>query len=279
MRLQTTLKETIEISGTGIHTGFKSSLKLIPAPPASGIVFRSAGVDIPASLDNIIETQRSTTLGKNGTKIRTVEHLLSALRGLGVDNVLIEIDNDETPVMDGSAWPFVQAIEKAGIVKQEKNFRTIWEYAKAEPFVFQTGLSSYKVLPKKGFSVSVSISFPDTVIGTQELEFNFNGSYAADISRARTFCLESDVERLRKAGLAKGGSLDNAIVVGKQKVYCHEPLRYKDEFVRHKILDFLGDLSLIACGDYHFHCAVFAPNHTANLLLAKELKKYLTIKR
>ncbi|MBI4064511.1 MAG: UDP-3-O-[3-hydroxymyristoyl] N-acetylglucosamine deacetylase [Elusimicrobia bacterium] len=275
--LQTTLKNPIKISGTGLHTGGQSSIQLKPAPAGAGIVFSSKEVLIPALTENVVDTKRSTTLGKNGVQIKTVEHLLSACRGLGVDNVSVDVEGaDELPAFDGSSWPYVQALRQAGIIQISGQPKPVLEYQSKESFVFKSGLSSYKVLPGSKLTLGVSISFPKTPIGIQDYEYELSDSYAEEISKARTFCLESEVEALHQAGLAKGGNLSNTIVVGAQSFQCDEPLRYPNEFARHKILDLLGDLSLMGPGTYRFHALVFAPSHTNNWRFAQELRKRLT---
>ncbi|MBI2070018.1 MAG: UDP-3-O-[3-hydroxymyristoyl] N-acetylglucosamine deacetylase [Elusimicrobia bacterium] len=273
---QATLKDSVAVSGVGLHSGTKTTVELSPAPADTGIVFKSKGVSIPALVEHVIGTRRGTTLGVGDVAVHTVEHLLSAFRGLGVDNAFVDVDGEEIPAMDGSAWAYIEAIGKAGVKIQENAVRPILEYARKESFVATIGLSSYKVLPWDAFKVSVSISFPGTLIGVQELEHCANGSYPSEIGRARTFCLESEVDELRRAGLAKGGSLDNTIVVGSQAVKVNEPLRYKDEFVRHKILDFFGDISLIGPGEYRFSCFAMAPSHKSNTEFIRRLREHLT---
>lgn len=274
---QRTLARSLQFSGLGLHGGAGATVIFKPAPENSGIVFKLGDVIIPAKHEYVVETKRGTTIGRDGRSVRTIEHALSALRGMGVDNAIIEVDGEEMPALDGSAWPYAEAIEKGGIVELPGSARLSWKLQPGEPFVFTTGLSSYKILPCDQWTLSASISFPNTPIGVQDLGFTANGSYAQEISRARTFCLESDVEKLRASGLAQGGSLANTIVVGTDRIQCEEPLRYKDEFVRHKILDLMGDLSLLGPGDYYFHVIAFAPSHTANWKLTQELSKRLQL--
>ncbi|MEK7287292.1 MAG: UDP-3-O-acyl-N-acetylglucosamine deacetylase, partial [Elusimicrobiota bacterium] len=264
LQTQCTLKKTFGFSGVGLHSGRPAAVVFRPASANTGIVFCSGQNKIAAIHEHVIETQRGTTLGKNGIVVRTVEHVLSALNGMGVDNAYVDFEGDEMPAMDGSAWPCVKAIRDAGLEEIPGSVKPVLHFGDQGSFVFTTGLSSYKVMPADRLILSVSISFPNTPIGVQDFGFVANGAYPEEISRARTFCLESDVPKLRAAGLAKGGSLANTIVVGTQSVQCEEPLRYKDEFVRHKILDLLGDLSLLGMGSYHFNCIAFAPSHTAN---------------
>ncbi len=246
---QRTLKNTIRATGVGLHSGKKVYLTLKPAPIDSGIVFirtdLEPNVEIAARAENVGETMLSTTLVKNGVKVATVEHLLSAMAGLGIDNCRIELSAEEVPIMDGSAGPFVFLIQSAGIQEQDaaKKFIRITR----EVTVEEDGKSATFV-PFNGFKVGFSIDFDHPVFKNrnQDACIDFSStSFVKEVSRARTFGFMRDIERLRAMNLALGGSVDNAIVVDEYKVLNEDGLRYEDEFVKHKILDAIGDLYLL----------------------------------
>ncbi|TVP89269.1 MAG: UDP-3-O-acyl-N-acetylglucosamine deacetylase [Pseudomonadaceae bacterium] len=246
---QRTLKNTIRATGVGLHSGEKVYLTLKPAPIDSGIVFRRVDldpvVDIPARAENVGETTMSTTLVKDGAKVDTVEHLLSAMAGLGIDNAVVELSAPEVPIMDGSAGPFVFLIQSAGIEEQDapKQFIRI----KREVSVEEDGKKATFV-PFEGFKVSFAIDFDHPVFRgrSQFATVDFSStSFVKEVSRARTFGFMRDIEYLRSQNLALGGSVDNAIVVDEYRVLNEDGLRYEDEFVKHKILDAIGDLYLL----------------------------------
>ncbi len=246
---QRTLKNTIRATGVGLHSGKKVYLTLKPAPIDSGIVFirtdLEPNVEIAARAENVGETMLSTTLVKNSVKVATVEHLLSAMAGLGIDNCRIELSSEEVPIMDGSAGPFVFLIQSAGIQEQDaaKKFIRITR----EVTVEEDGKTATFV-PFNGFKVGFSIDFDHPVFKNrnQEACIDFSStSFVKEVSRARTFGFMRDIERLRAMNLALGGSVDNAIVVDEYKVLNEDGLRYDDEFVKHKILDAIGDLYLL----------------------------------
>lgn len=246
---QRTLKNIIRATGVGLHTGKKIYLTLRPAPVETGIVFRRVDLDVPveikASHEYVGDTRLSTSLEKGDVKISTVEHLLSALAGMGIDNAYVDLSAPEVPIMDGSAGPFVFLIQSAGIEEQNKPKRFIRikrtvkvqeddKWAKFEPF--------------EGFKVSFTIDFdhPAFTSREQSAEVDFSTtSFVKEISRARTFGFMRDVEKLRERELALGGSLDNAVVVDDYRILNDDGLRYEDEFVKHKILDAIGDLYLL----------------------------------
>jgi UDP-3-O-[3-hydroxymyristoyl] N-acetylglucosamine deacetylase len=246
---QRTLKNTIRATGVGLHTGDKVYVMLRPAPVDTGVVFRRTDleppVEIKASPDNVGDTRLSTTLVDGQARVSTVEHLLSAIAGLGIDNLYVDVSAAEVPIMDGSAGPFVFLIQSAGIVEQDapKRFirikRTVEvreadKWARFEPF--------------DGFKVGFSIDFQHPIfsngIQTAELDFSTT-SFVKEVSRARTFGFMRDIEMLRERELALGGSLDNAIVLDDFRILNEDGLRYEDEFVKHKILDAIGDLYLL----------------------------------
>lgn len=261
MRMQQTLKNVIRATGVGLHTGKKVYLTLRPAPVNTGIVFcridLSPVVTIPARAEFVGDTTLATTLIKDGARIATVEHLLSALAGMGIDNAFVDVTAPELPIMDGSAGPFVFLIQSAGIEAQNapKRFIRIKERILVEEGDAGDGEggrgSSYKSAcfePFNGFKVDFTIDFAHPVFKkrAQNVVLDFaTTSFVKEVSRARTFGFMSDYERLREMNLALGGSLDNAVVVDEYRVLNEDGLRYDDEFVRHKILDAVGDLYLL----------------------------------
>jgi UDP-3-O-[3-hydroxymyristoyl] N-acetylglucosamine deacetylase len=242
---QQTLKTAIGCRGIGLHTGRKVSMILHPAPPDAGIVFRRTdhAAEMRASWANTVETTYCTTLGNGqGISIGTVEHLMAALAGTGIDNAIIELDGPEVPVMDGSCAPFVFVIECAGIVEQDAPRRAIKVLKPVS--VIDDGASA-ALFPDRGFSMSFEIDFDNPMIRRQAINLAFDAAtFKTELSRARTFGFLDELDRLRQAGFARGGSLDNAVVVGRDHVLNAGGLRYRDEFVRHKLLDAFGDLYL-----------------------------------
>ncbi len=248
---QRTLKNIIRATGVGLHTGEKVYLTLRPAPVNTGIVFRRVDlegeVEIPANAENVGDTTLSTTLIKDGVRISTVEHLLSAMAGMGIDNAYVDVSAPEVPIMDGSAGPFVFLLQSAGIVEQEapKRFIRI-----KRSILVEDGDKWARFDPFEGFKVSFRIAFDHPAFSgrSQHAEVDFSTtSFVKEVSRARTFGFMSQLEALRARNLALGGSLDNAIVVDEYRVLNEDGLRYEDEFVKHKILDSIGDLYLLGC--------------------------------
>jgi UDP-3-O-[3-hydroxymyristoyl] N-acetylglucosamine deacetylase len=246
---QRTLKNVIRATGVGLHSGEMVYLTLRPAAPNTGIIFRRVDLDpvveIHAKAENVGETALSTTLIENGQKISTVEHLLSAFAGLGIDNAYIDLNAPEVPIMDGSAGPFVFLVQSAGIEEQNvpKQFIRI-----KKPIILEVGDKWAKFEPFDGFKVSFTIDFehPAFTGRPQQVEVDFSStSFVREVSRARTFGFMKDIEKLRENNLALGGSMDNAIVVDDYRVLNEDGLRYEDEFVRHKVLDAIGDLYLL----------------------------------
>lgn len=271
---QRTLKNAIQATGVGVHTGQKIYMTLKPAPVNTGIVFRRVdcepAVEVPARSDYVGDTSFCTTLVKDGVKIRTVEHLMSAFAGLGIDNAVIELSAAEVPIMDGSASSFVFLIQSAGIEEQAtyKKFLKI-----VKPIRFKDGDKMVSVKPFNGFKVSFTIDFDHPIIrkGGQEISLDFTTtSFVKEISRARTFGFLSDFEWLRAKNLASGASLDNAIVLDEFKVVNDDGLRYDDEFVRHKVLDAIGDLYLLGhsiIGEFNG----LKSGHTLNNMLVQKI--------
>lgn len=246
---QRTLKNTIRATGVGLHSGEKVYLTLKPAPVNSGIVFRRVDldpvVDIPANALSVGETTLSTTLVKEHAKVDTVEHLLSAMAGLGIDNAIVELSAQEVPIMDGSSGPFVFLIQSAGLAEQEAAKRFIRIKRKIE---VREGDKVASFVPYDGFKVSFEIDFDHPVLkqSVQRASLDFSStSYVKEVSRARTFGFTKDIEYMRSKNLALGGSVKNAIVVDDYRVLNEDGLRYDDEFVKHKILDAVGDLYLL----------------------------------
>jgi UDP-3-O-[3-hydroxymyristoyl] N-acetylglucosamine deacetylase len=246
---QRTLKNIIRATGVGLHTGEKVYLTLKPAPIDTGIIFYRVdlepAVEVPARPENVSDTRLSTTLEKNGVKISTVEHLMSAFAGLGIDNALVELSAPEVPIMDGSAGPFVFLLQSAGILEQEK----LKQFIRIKKTLLVEDEDKWvKFEPFNGFKVSFAIDFDHPILqsSTQHAEVDFSTtSFVKEVSRARTFGFMDDLEALRNAGLAQGGSFDNAIVMDSFHILNDDGLRYHDEFVKHKVLDAIGDLYLL----------------------------------
>jgi UDP-3-O-[3-hydroxymyristoyl] N-acetylglucosamine deacetylase len=246
---QRTLKNTIRATGVGLHTGEKVYLTLRPAAVDTGIVFRRIDLDVPveikASPENVGDTRLSTTLVKGNIRIATVEHLLSAIAGLGIDNAYVDLSAPEVPIMDGSAGPFVFLVQSAGIIEQNapKRFIRI-----RRSVMVEDGDKWARFDPFDGFKVGFTIDFDHPVFKdrSQHAELDFSTtSFVKEVSRARTFGFMRDIEMLRERKLALGGSLDNAVVLDDYRVLNEDGLRYEDEFVKHKILDAIGDLYLL----------------------------------
>jgi UDP-3-O-[3-hydroxymyristoyl] N-acetylglucosamine deacetylase len=271
---QRTLKKPISYVGIGLHTGKKTSMIIRPATDGQGIHFHRKDVPagtgfIPARWYNIVETRMSTVLGnEHGVTISTVEHLLAALRGCGVDNAFIEIDGPEVPIMDGSAGPFVSLIERIGTVSQDIERHAIWIH---QPIEVRTKDKFAIIMPSEAQRITVSIDFNNPIVGSQTLSVELvNEAFVKSVARARTFGFANELAMLQKAGLIQGGSLKNAILVDGERIVNEEGLRFKDEFVRHKILDCYGDLSLAGApilGHYYSH----KPGHELNALFLQKL--------
>lgn len=284
MREQQTLRNTIRATGVGLHTGKKVYLTLRPAPANTGIIFcrtdLSPEVSIPARAEYVGDTMLATTLMKDGVRIATVEHLLSAFAGLGIDNVYVDVTAPEMPVVDGSAGPFVFLIEAAGIEKQNARRRFIRIKERIHVEEGKEGESTYKSVslePYDGFKIDFTIDFDHPVFKNkaQHVTLDFSTtSFVKEVSRARTFGFMSDYERLREMNLALGGSLDNAVVVDEYRVLNEDGLRYDDEFVRHKVLDAVGDLYLLG----HPLLGAFKGYRSGHALNNQLLRKLLATK-
>jgi UDP-3-O-[3-hydroxymyristoyl] N-acetylglucosamine deacetylase len=274
MLKQRTLKSKIKTTGVGLHTGARVELTLRPAQPETGIVFHR--VDLPASAAilgiarNVGDTRLSSSLSVDGVSVSTVEHLMSALAGLGIDNVHVDVAGPELPIMDGSAGPFVFLLQSAGIIEQkaDKHYLRI-----KVPVEVRDGDKWARFEPHHGFVLDFTIDFPHPVFGSENRHVTIDfaeHSYTKEVSRARTFGFMQDVEAMREAGLALGGSLQNAIVLDETRVLNSEGLRYDNEFVKHKVLDAIGDLYLLGhpmIGRY----TAFKSGHALNNALSRAL--------
>lgn len=270
MRLQRTLKRETVFSGIGLHTGRYSTVRLKPAPRNTGIVFFRVdkGIMIKANVSSVIDTAFATTLGLNNIKIRTVEHLMSALAGLGIDNLIVEVDGPEIPILDGSSTELTGIILEAGIAKQGEKM----PYLKIiKPIVYEDAHSKIVAIPYESTRISFYINFSHHLLGQQELSMEINEeNYIKEIAPARTFGFLSDVEKLRANGLAKGGSLSNAIIIRDKDILSTAGLRFNNEFVRHKMLDSIGDFYLSGFPIVG-HIMLEKAGHTANINFLKKL--------
>jgi UDP-3-O-[3-hydroxymyristoyl] N-acetylglucosamine deacetylase/3-hydroxyacyl-[acyl-carrier-protein] dehydratase len=266
---QQTLNRPATFSGIGLHSGNRVNMSILPAPANSGVRFRRTDLDgkpeIEARVENVSETNRSTTLAKGNVKVHTVEHVLAALAGFGIDNAIVELDANEPPIADGSSREFCKIIQTAGIVSQAEKREF---YTPTEPIEMQSGETVMTLFPYDGFKITCT---------SADKQGRFTQFYSTDItvqtwekelSHARTFCFYEEIEFLFKNGLIKGGSLENAIVIRDDAVLTTEPLRYNEEFVRHKMLDIIGDLSLLG-RPVRGHLIAVKPSHTANCEFAK----------
>ena len=240
-----TIRSSVGCSGVGLHSGAPVAMRILPAPPGRGIVFRRTDLDdfeIEANSRNVARVSYATSLMKKGVLISTTEHLLSAFTGLGVDNAIVELDNLELPILDGSALPFVDLIQKAGIRKQRRPRRYLKILREVE---MREGNKFISVYPADTYSVSYSINFPHPLIGKETFQLELsNGSYLKNIAAARTFGSREDEKAMRNMGLIRGASRENCIVLTRDGIE-NGPLRFPDEFVRHKVLDLVGDLALL----------------------------------
>jgi len=272
MNLQRTIKKEISCFSIGLHTGRKVNMKIKPAPADTGIVFIRK--DLPGSepiyarYDNVCDTTLATTLGRNGVTVSTVEHLLSAFSGMGVDNAMIELDSFEVPVMDGSALPFVNMLKEVGTHVQKKNKKML---VVNKPVSVSIGDTKAQLLPAEEFKITYEIDFKHPVIGMQSYSMTFSDEeYEKNICAAQTFGFLKDLEFLQAKGLALGGSLKNAIVLDDHKIVNKEGQRIPNVFVKHKILDAIGDLFLLGMPIIG-HFVAYKAGHRLNNLLLREL--------
>ncbi|MBU0631133.1 UDP-3-O-acyl-N-acetylglucosamine deacetylase [bacterium] len=274
---QTTIKKPVSLVGIGLHRGNPVNLTLEPLEAGQGIVFvrKDVGVSIPLSPENVVDTKMATVIGKDGYSISTIEHLLSAIYAYGIDNIKVVVDADEVPVMDGSSASFCMLLDEAGIAEQDVSKRVMIIKKDVE---IKEGEKYVKLSPSKDLKYDFTIKFAHPVIENQAYVLEFSkDNYKKEIARARTFGFLHEVQYLRSKGLALGGSLENAIVLDEKKVLNPEGLRFTDEFVRHKILDAIGDMSLIGMnfiGNYEALAGSHDLNHKLTLELLKDPENY-----
>ena len=275
MEKQRTTSEEAVFSGIGLHTGNLTTVRFKPAPPDSGITFYRTDIEgtpaIKADIDHVVDVLRGTTIGDNGVKVHSVEHVLGAVAGLGIDNLNIELDANETPVGDGSALPFMSVLKRAGIVEQDSERK----YIKVEePVYYRHGDVTLTVLPADELRVTMTIAYDHVAIGTQYASFTITPeTFEKEIASARTFCFLREVKMLQDQGLIKGGSLESAIVIGDDGI-LNQDLRYPDEFVRHKVLDLLGDIYLLG-RPLKGHIIGVKSGHAWHIKFSKQIKKAL----
>ena len=274
---QTTIKKPVSLVGIGLHRGNPVNLTLEPLEAGNGIVFvrKDVGVSIPLIPENVVDTKMATVIGKDGYSISTIEHLLSAIYAYGIDNLKITVDSDEVPVMDGSSASFCMLLDEAGIAEQELPKRIMIIKKDVE---IKEGDKYVRLSPSKNLKYDFTIKFAHPVIENQAYVLEFSKeNYKKEVARARTFGFLHEVQYLRSKGLALGGSLENAIVLDEKKVLNPEGLRFSDEFVRHKILDAIGDMSLIGMnfiGNYEALAGSHDLNHKLTLELLKDPENY-----
>jgi UDP-3-O-[3-hydroxymyristoyl] N-acetylglucosamine deacetylase/3-hydroxyacyl-[acyl-carrier-protein] dehydratase len=273
---QQTLSRSASFSGIGLHSGNRVNMTILPAPGDSGVRFRRVDLDgkpeIEARVENVGETNRSTTLAKGNVKVHTVEHVLAALAGSGIDNAIVELDSNEPPIADGSSREFCKIIQAAGLAPQPEKREP---YTPTAPIEFEMGETMMTLFPDDGFKITCTSAdkkgrftqFYSTEVTTK--------SWEKELSHARTFCFFEEIEYLIKNGLIKGGSLENAIVIREDAVLTAEPLRYPEEFVRHKMLDIVGDLSLLG-RPIHGHLIAVKPSHAANCEMVRQIVAQMT---
>jgi len=277
MYKQATIEKSVKLNGIGLHSGELTTLRFLPAEENTGIVFRRIDLpgkpEIPALVTSVVNTQRSTTLGIGSAYVQTVEHILAALQCLEIDNAIIEVDAPETPLTDGSGKQFIEAIESAGRVEQnaKSDFMEI-----SKPIAVDAEDMTLCALPCEEYKISYTMNYKHPVVGTQFHSFAIDrATFIKEIGPARTFATYNELEQLLKNGLIKGGSLDNAIIVTDQAILSKEGLRYKDEFVRHKIMDMIGDLSLVG-RRLRAHVVSLRSGHTFNVKLARAIYNSIT---
>jgi UDP-3-O-[3-hydroxymyristoyl] N-acetylglucosamine deacetylase/3-hydroxyacyl-[acyl-carrier-protein] dehydratase len=273
MTKQKTIASEVSYSGVGLHTGSLTTITFKPAPPDSGIVFYRVDLPnrpaIPADIDYVVDVSRGTTIGIGDVRVHTVEHMLAALVGLGVDNLIVELDADEIPNGDGSAMPTMTAVQKVGMVEQdaERKYLVI-----DRPVYYRQDDVTLSVLPSDELRVTMTIAYDHVAIGTQYGSFTVNEeSFRNEIAGARTFCFLREVKMLQQQGLIRGGSLESAVVIGDEAI-LNEELRWPDEFVRHKVLDLIGDMYLLG-RPIKGHFIGVKSGHAKHVLFAKQIRK------
>ncbi|MBI2435497.1 MAG: UDP-3-O-[3-hydroxymyristoyl] N-acetylglucosamine deacetylase [Candidatus Hydrogenedentes bacterium] len=276
MSNQKTISESVSFSGVGLHTGSLTTVTFKPAPPDHGIVFYRVDLPgkpaIPASIDNVVDVSRGTTIGINGAKVHTIEHAMAAMVGLGIDNLIIELDAEEIPNGDGSSLPVMTTLLKAGVTEQtaEKQYLTV-----DRPVFYRQDDVTLSILPSDEFRVSLTIAYDHVAIGTQYASFTITeDTFRSEIAPARTFCFLREVRMLQEKGLIRGGDLQSAVVIGDEAI-LNEDLRFPDEFVRHKILDLIGDMYLLG-KPIRGHIVGVKCGHEKNVMFSKQIKKFYT---
>ena len=273
MEKQKTIAEEVSFSGIGLHTGSLTAMTFKPGPPDSGVVFYRVDLPerpaIPADIDHVVDVSRGTTIGLNGAKVHTVEHILAAIYGLDLDNVAIELDGPEIPNGDGSSQPFMRVLKGAGKVEQDAARKYI---VITEPVYYRSGDVTLSVLPADDLRMTMTIAYDHVAIGTQYASFSVTPqSFEDELSPARTFCFLREVKMLQERGLIKGGSLESAVVIGDEAI-LNDDLRFPDEFVRHKMLDLLGDMYLLG-RRIKGHVIGVKSGHAKNVMFSKQIKK------
>lgn len=277
-RLQRTVKKKVTLSGIGLHTGCAVTMHLVPASINAGIYFQRIDLPnapvVPASLDYVQDTSRSTMIGIGECSVQTVEHLLAAVRASGIDNLCIQVTAGEPPIADGSSLPFLLLIEEAGIEEQGAPKHS---FTLLKPIYFSEQNCHLVALPSDEFKVSYTLYYPNTkLIGSQYFTFVLSQeNFKEQIASSRTFALYEEIAPLIERGLIKGGSLENAVVIKDDVIFSKEGLRHKDEMVRHKILDLIGDLSLVGV-DFKAHIIAICSGHRTNVALGKKLMNYFS---
>jgi UDP-3-O-[3-hydroxymyristoyl] N-acetylglucosamine deacetylase/3-hydroxyacyl-[acyl-carrier-protein] dehydratase len=273
MEKQQTIAEEVSFSGVGVHTGNPTTIHFRPAPPDSGITFYR--VDLPgkpaikADIDHVVDVSRGTTIGANGARVHTVEHVLAAAIGLGIDNLDIDLDANEVPNGDGSAFPFMNTLKHAGIVEQDAPREYI---VIDKPVYYRQDDVTLSVLPADDLRITMTIAYDHVAIGTQYASFTITpDTFEKEVAPARTFCFLREVKMLQEQGLIKGGSLDSAVVIGDESI-LNDELRFPDEFVRHKMLDLLGDMYLLG-RRIKGHVIGVKCGHQKNVMFSKQIKK------
>jgi UDP-3-O-[3-hydroxymyristoyl] N-acetylglucosamine deacetylase len=278
-RKQRTIKEAVNYSGIGVHTGTEVHLRFIPAECGTGVVFKRVDLPgkpvIPATIEYVCDTARSTTIGVKDVRVHTVEHLMAAVKAFDIDNLIIEISSIEPPIGNGSSDVFVEAIEKAGIVEQHLTIPII---KLKKPVFISEGDIQVVGIPYDGYRVSYTLNYPNSPV----LKAQFHSievtkdNFKNEIAPCRTFSLYEEVSMLMDRGLIKGGSLDNAVIIKDDVVFSKNGLFFSNEMARHKILDLIGDLSLIGL-HFHAHILSIRSGHATNFSFAKKLYNYLTM--
>ena len=266
--MQMTLGSSVTLEGTGLHGGGKARVVIHPAPEHSGIVFSGGGCEMPGLVSSVVDTSRGTTIGLNGSRVRTIEHLMAALRGKGIDNAYVEVHGAETPALDGSAGPYVEAIDSAGLVEQSAPRKPV---TISEPVCVQSNGSFILAVPASELRITYVMSYDHPLIGSQTATYALReADFGEELAPARTFVLYEEVAGLLDNQLARGGSLDNVIVVWQDRM--SSDLRFPNELVRHKLVDLVGDLALVG-GLLHAEVLAVKSGHTLNVEFAREVSR------